>query len=127
MNSLIELLLSRSFATNLQIKKVLLPLHGKALKVVEDLVGLLRLDRLLVYLGLQIHYLYLGVQKVLIAQINLVAVLFYLVDALEHLVPGLLRALLVLPIEVALVLLLSHVADEDLHVFLRLLDDFALG
>lgn len=123
-NSLVELLLSRGLATDLEIKEVLLPLYGEALELGEDCVGLLWLDGVVIYLSLQIHHLELGVQKVL-AEVE-VTMLFDLVDALDHLVPSLLRALLVLPIEVALVRLLRHVADEDFHVLLHLLDDFAL-
>lgn len=129
---LVELLLSLGRAADLQIQQVLLALHRLAFKIAKHGVGLLRLNRLLVDLRLQVHHLDLGLQKLLgVRWINLArqvhaAGLSDLVDALQHAISCLLGALHVLSIQVALVRLLSHVAHEHFHVVFFLLNDFAL-
>lgn len=97
MNSFIELLLPRGFPTDLQVKKVLLTLHSLAFKIIENLIGLLRFNRLLIDLRLEIHDFDLGIQGILIAHIHITS-LFQFIDPLHYLLSRLLRTLLVLAV-----------------------------
>ena len=97
MNSFIELLLPRGFPTDLQIKKVLLTLYSLTFKIIENLIGLLRFNRLLIDLRLEIHDFDLGIQGILIAHIHITS-LFQFIDPLHYLLSRLLRTLLVLAV-----------------------------